>query len=79
MIRLNRKYRKRVSNRTALVAALLLAMSTAVTLQGNALDPAAKVDPTQPIEASAAQGESPNEAAGKNRKINLKVLLFRHG
>ena len=79
MIRLNGKYRRRVSNRTALVAALLLAMSTAVTLQGKEFDPAVQADPTQSVEASAAQGESPSEAASKNRKINLRVLLFRHG
>ena len=80
MLKLDGKHRNRVSNRTALFAAALLAVSTAVSLQGNESDIQGDLMDHPPGEfGAAAPSEPAGEAATKKRKLNLKFVLFRHG
>jgi hypothetical protein len=80
MIRFNGKHRLRVSNSTALMAALVLGLSTMVSLQGDdnlAVDSVGDHFPASIN--SAEEAGNTGESTTKSRKLNLKFLLFRHG
>ncbi len=77
MIRLNGKYKVRVSNQTALFAALILVFSTFLTLQGNEEAIGAIAD-QQPVPVSAASSSDTSSEETGSSKLNLRFLLFRH-
>lgn len=80
MIRVSRQNRYHVSNRLAIFAALILAITSFIGLSSSSeVDRQNLLDgPTAVVQQSSEQG-SADEASTSKRKLSISLLLFRNG
>ena len=80
MIRLIPKRRFHVSNRLAVIAAVILAGTSFTGLPGKeSTDPGFAIESEANVTLQAETNANTSNAATKKRKLNISVLLFGHG